>query len=85
MSNKADLNQKLRASYQPKQRATVRGKRTHYVNSVPKREAGPNDEYRVAIPILNKDDVIYMDTAKLTFNFENNLTIVRMILLLKLT
>ena len=72
MSNKGDLNQKLPAGYQPKQRATVCGKRTHYMNLVPKRDAGPNDEYRVAIPILNKDDVIYMDTAKLTFNFQNS-------------
>ena len=67
-----DINQKLCPGYQPKQRATVKGKRTHYVNSVVKREAGPNDEYRVAIPTLEKDDVIYMDTAKLMFDFENS-------------
>ena len=62
MSNKADLNQKLCAGYQPKQRATVKGKRTHYVNSVIKLEASPNDEYRVTIPKLSERDVIYMDT-----------------------
>ena len=72
MSKLADNNQKLRPGYQPKQMSTVRGKRTHYVNSVVKREAGPNDEYRVTISKLGKTDVIYMDTAKLSFTFENS-------------
>ena len=72
MSKLADNNQKLRPGYQPKQMSTVCGKRTHYVNSVVKREAGPNDEYRVTIPKLGKTDIIYMDTAKLSFTFENS-------------
>ena len=72
MSRQTDLNQKLHAGYQPKQRLTVRGKKTHYTISANKREADPNEEYSVVFPKLSKKEVIYMDTAKLMFNFENS-------------
>ena len=72
MKKAENTNKKLQPGYQPKVASTVQGKRTHYVNSVVKREGGPNDEYRVTIPKLGMEDVIYMDTAKLTFTFENS-------------
>ena len=74
MSRPTDLNRKLRPGYQPKERATVKGKRTHYAISANKREADPNQEYTVTIPKLSEKEVIFMDTAKLTFNFENSNT-----------
>ena len=72
MSRQVDINQKLRPGYQPKERATVKGKRTHYAISANKRIADPNEEFTVTFPKLSEKEVISMDTAKLTFNFENS-------------
>ena len=72
MSRQVDINQKLRPGYQPKERATVKGKRTHYVISANKRIADPNEEFTVTFPKLSEKEVIFMDTAKLTLNFENS-------------
>ena len=74
MSRQVDINQKLRPGYQPKERATVKGKRTHYAISANKRVADPNEEFTVTFPKLSEKGVIFMDTAKLTFNFENSST-----------
>ena len=72
MKSAMHTDRKLRPRYQPKVMSTVQGKRTHYVSSVVKREGGPNDEHRVTIPKLSENNVIYMQTAKLSFTFENS-------------
>ena len=72
MSVRKDRNQQIRPGYQVKERSTVVGRRTHYTISAEKKEGNPNDEYRVVIPKLSSNEVIYMDTARLTFKFKNH-------------
>ena len=67
-----DINQKLRPGYQHKERATVKGKRTHYAISAIMWVADPNEEFTGTFPKLSEKEVIFMDTAKLTFKFENS-------------